>query len=169
MPRDLDPTLITELTRLDSDHALTWLFAITIPGAPVTLTYAVYDQDITFHGLAYTAIQAQVERLEDATSATMTTLRVTWENITQEFVSLAENYWITVANPAWEVIAWQLDAQQPDLVPYEAGEVFLVNNMVSDLFMAVADLTPEGVSLGMVLPKRRYSRASGFSGIPQRV
>lgn len=169
MPRDLDPTLITELTRLDSDHALIWLFQITIPGGPGVLRYAVYDQDVVFHGLTYTAIQAQVEQLEDATSATMTTLRVTWQNITQEFVSLCENYWITVANPAWEVTAWQVDALQPDLVPEAAGEMFVVNNMMTDLWQAVADLTPEGVSLGLVLPKRRYTRVGGFEGIPQRV
>ena len=169
MPRDLDPTLVTELTRLDSDHVLTWLFALTIPGAPATLFYALYDQNLVFHGVTYTAIQAQVERLEDATSATMTTLRVTWQNITQEFISLGETYWITTPNPAWSVIAWQVDAQQPDLVPYEAGEVFLVNSMSTDLFAAAVDLVPEGVSLGLVLPKRRYTRSSGFIGIPQRV
>ena len=169
MPRDLHQTLLTELTRLDSDHPLIWLFVVTIPGAPAALPYAIYDVDIVFHGVTYTAIQAEVERLEDATSGSMTTLRVTWQNITQEFVSLAENYWITQANPTWEVIAWQVDALQADLVPYEAGEVFLVNTMSTDLFAAAVDLVPEGVSLGLVLPKRRYARASGFEGIPQRV
>lgn len=169
MPRDLAPSLITEYTRLDSDHVITFLLQVVIQGAPGTLCYALYDQDVVFHGLTFTKTQAQVEQLEDATSAALVHLRITVQNITQEFQSLAENYWVGVASPLWQVTVWQIDAQQPDLVPLTAGEAFVVDSIVTDLFAAVFTLTAEGLSLGMVLPKRRYGRSGGFDGIPQRI
>lgn len=169
MPRTLSSTLLWELSRLESDHPIVFLFEVTIQGAPGILRYAVFDQDIVFQGFTFTRIPAQVEKLEDATSAALVNLRVTIQNVDQTFSALAENYWSVVANPLWQVTVWQIDAQQPNEVPYAAGERFVVASMTTDLWQVTVDLVAEGLSLTMVLPKRKYARSSGFSNIPMRV
>lgn len=169
MPRTISSTLMWELARLESDHVVTFIFEVTIQGAPAVLRYAVYDQDIIFQGFTFSRIPAQVEKLEDATSAALVNLRVTIQNVDRTFSALAENYWSVVANPLWQVTVWQIDAQQPNEVPYAAGEQFVVQSMVSDFWQVTADLVAEGLSMSMTLPKRKYARASGFSGIPMRI
>lgn len=167
--RPLDGTLVTELTRLDSDHPMVYLFEVNIVGAPGVLYYTTHHAAIVFSALTFTPMGAQVEQLEDATSSTLVTLRVTIQNITQEFSSLCENYWIAVDDPRWYVTVWQIDALQPALTAYGDGDLMIVSGIDTDLISAVVALAVDGLSLSMTIPKRRYTRASGYPSIPMRI
>ena len=50
---------IAEKNRLESDHVLTCLFQVEIPGAPLPLRLANYDQHLVFHGLSVRALAGE--------------------------------------------------------------------------------------------------------------
>ena len=166
--RILDPAMVNELNRLESDHVMTMAAQLDIVGAPGTYRFVNYDQDITFHGLLYTKASFAVDSLEEATSASLVHIQVTIGNINRELQSLLENYWAAVPDPEWNVTIWTIDASIPDRTPFGAGEVFTVLNVPTDLVTAVPDLMVEGLTLGRVVPRRRYTTSSGYLNIPKR-
>jgi hypothetical protein len=166
--RILDPIFQRELNQLGSTHTITMLFQVDIAGAPVPFRLVNYDQPVSFHGLTFQPFPVSVESLEDATVASLVTLRVTAQNVTQEMQSLLENYWAPMLNPDWAVTIWQVDVVQPDLVPFGAGEVFTVSQVVTDFLTATFELIAEGVTLNRIVPRRRFTTSSGFEHIPRR-
>jgi hypothetical protein len=82
--------------------------------------------------------------------------------------SLLENYWASVADPEWLVTLWTVDAMQPDLTSFSAGEVYSVMNVPTDLITAQPDMIVEGLTLARVVPRRRYTKMGGFSSIARR-
>ena len=166
--RILHAALTSEFNRLESDHVITMLAQVEIQGAPVVYRLANYDQDIVFHGLPFLRASFDVDSLEEATSASLVHIRVTIGNVNQEFQSLLENYWAAVADPLWTVTMWTVDAMQPDLTPFATGEVYSILNIPTDLVTAQPDLIVEGLTLSRVVPRRRYTTASGFPNIPRR-
>jgi len=97
MPRILSAALVREKNQLQSDHVITWLFVLLIPGAPVPYRLVNYDQDIQFHGIWYNRYSVDVDALEDATSQSLVRLRATVGNVDQAFISLLEHYWGRIA------------------------------------------------------------------------
>ena len=166
--RILNPVLQREVNQLESTRTITMALELTITDGPVPYRIVNWDQDITFHGLPFLRFPFSVDSLEEATAASLVSIRVTPENVTQEMSSLLENYWAPVADPEWTATIWQLDATQPDLTALGAGEVFTVSNVNTDLVTAVFDLMAEGVTLARVVPGRRFTTSSGFSNIPRR-
>ena len=166
MARLLSFALARDKNALASDHVWTMLFEVHIPGAPAVFRMANYDQDVVFHGLNFIRFGVQVDSLEEATSAALVHLRLTPQNVSQELVSLLENYWLDA--PDWQVVIWQIDAMQPNEVPFGDGEVFAVQSVSSDTVMAVLDIVAEGLTLTKLIPKRRYNTTSGFPFIPRR-
>ena len=69
--RILDPAMVNELNRLESDHVMTMAAQLEIIGAPGAYRFVNYDQDITFRGLLYTKASFAVDSLEEATSAAL--------------------------------------------------------------------------------------------------
>ena len=161
-----DPALIAEYNRLESDHVLTCLFMVEIPGAPVPLRLANYDGPIIFHGLLYEPWPVQVDSVEDITSSSMTHLRIRPQNVSREIIALFETYWYD--NQDWRVTMWDIDARQPDLTNFESGNVYSLMSSPTDLLTATFDLVAEGMTLNTLLPKRRYTTTSGFQNIPRR-
>lgn len=155
-----------EKNRLESDHVLTCLFQVDIPGAPVPLRLANYDQPIVFHGLTYEPWPVNVDSIEDTTSSSLAHLRVSPQNVTQEMIALFETYWY--ADQDWRVTMWHIDARQPDVTTFESGNVYSLMSSPTDLFVASFDLVAEGMTLNTLLPKRRYTTSSGFPNIPRR-
>lgn len=166
--RILNPILAREVNQLASDHVWTMILELDITGGPAPFRVANYDQDIVFHGLNFLAFPFSVDSLEEATSASLVNIRVTPENVTQDIQSLLENYWASVADPEWAVILWQVDAVQPDLVPFGSGELFTVSNVPTDLVTATFDMIAEGLTLSRTVPRRRFTTSSGFLYIPRR-
>ena len=166
MARLLSFTLTQEKNKLASEHVFTMLFELSIVGVPVPFRLASYDQDITFHGLSFLRFPLDVDSLEDATSASLVHLRVTAQNVDQQLSALLENYWRD--DPDWRVTVWQIDARQPDETPQSSGEVFTVQQVVTDLVTAVLDLVAEGYTLTQTIPGRRYTTSGGFPAIPRR-
>jgi hypothetical protein len=166
--RILDAALVSEMNRVESDHVITMAMQVDIAGAPAIYRLINYDQDITFHGLLFTAASFDVDSLEEATTASLIHLRVTIGNVNREMQSLLENYWASVADPQWIVTVWQVDARQPDLTPFGSGEVYSVQNIPTDLVTAIPDMIIEGLTLGRVVPRRRYTTSGGFPSIPRR-
>ena len=166
--RILDPAMVNELNRLESDHVMTMACQLDIVGAPGPYRVVNYDQDITFHGLLYTKASFAIDSLEEATSASLVHIQVTIGNINRELQSLLENYWAPVPDPEWNVTIWQMDALFPDRTLFGSGEVFTVMNVPTDLVTAVPDLMVEGLTLGRVVPRRRYTTSSGYLNIPKR-
>jgi hypothetical protein len=166
--RLLNPILASEVNQLASTHVFTMAFQLDIENGPVPYRVVNYDQSITFHGLQFLPMPIAIDSLEEATAATLVHLRVTIENVSQELASLLENYWASVPDPYWTVTVWQIDATQPDLTPFSAGEVFSVQDVPSDLVTAAPDLLAEGLTLSRVVPGRRFTTSSGFLHIPRR-
>ena len=164
--RVYDISLIAEYNRLESDHVLTCLFMVEIPGAPLPLRLANYDVPIIFHGLLYEPWPVNVDSVEDATSSSMTHLRIAPQNVSREMIALFETYWYD--NQDWRVTMWHIDAMQPDITNFESGNVYSLMSSPTDLMMATFDLVAEGMTLNTLLPKRRYTTTSGFSSIPRR-
>ena len=167
MPRILSAALVREKNQLQSDHVITWLFELFIPGAPVPYRLVNYDQDIPFHGIWYNRASVDVDALEDATSQSLVRLRGTVGNVDQAFISLLEHYW--GPDSRWEVTIWPIDTQQPDATPFGTGEVFQVVQVATDFLTAVVDLQAEGITLSGTIPKRRFTQSGGFPNIPRRL
>ena len=161
-----DTALIVEQNRLESDHVLTCLFMVEIPGAPVPLRLANYDVPIVFHGILYEPWPVNVDSIEDATSSSMTHLRIAPQNVSQEMIALFETYWYD--NQDWRVTMWHIDARNPDVTNFQSGNVYALMSSPTDLLTAQFDLVAEGMTLNTLLPKRRYTTSSGFSAIPRR-
>jgi len=166
MPRILSAALVREKNQLHSDHVITWLFEVFIPGAPVPYRLVNYDQDVLFHGIPYLRYSVDVDALEDATSQSLVRLRATVGNVDQAFISLLEHYW---GRESWIVTIWPIDTQQPDATPFGAGEVFQVVQVATDFLTAVVDLQAEGITLTGTIPKRRYTQSGGYPNIPRRL
>jgi hypothetical protein len=158
--------LIAEQNRLESDHVLTCLFMVEIPGAPVPLRLANYDVPIVFHGILYEPWPVNVDSIEDATSSSMTHLRISPQNVSREIIALFETYWYD--NQDWRVTLWEIDARQPDVTNFESGNVYSLMSSPTDLYIGTFDLVAEGMSLSTLLPKRKYTSSSGFPAIPRR-
>jgi hypothetical protein len=167
MPRILSAALIREKNQLQSDHVITWLFQVDIPGAPVPYRLVNYDEDILFHGIPYLRYSVDVDALEDATSQSLVRLRATVGNVDQAFISLLEHYWGPDA--PWVVTIWPIDTQQPDATPFGTGEVFQVVQVATDFLSAVVDLQAEGITLTGTIPKRRFTQSGGYPNIPRRL
>lgn len=166
--RILNAALTSELNRLESDHVITMLAQVDILGAPTVYRLANYDQDVVFHGLPFLRASFDVDSLEEATSASLVHVRVTIGNVNQEFQSLLENYWATVADPQWIVTMWTIDCVQPDLTPFSAGEVYSILSIPTDLVTAQPDMIVEGLTLSRIVPRRRYTKMGGFASIARR-
>lgn len=166
MPRLLSAATIHEKNQLASDHVFSMLFRLDIAGAPVPYQLAHADHDVIFHGLTYLRFPVNLDSLEDASSLTLTRLRITAGNVDRGFQSLLERYW---NEDPWIATIWQVDLAQPDETPFGAGEVFTVQQVVTDFVSAVFDLTAEGISLAGTMPKRRYTSSSGFPNVPRRI
>jgi hypothetical protein len=106
------------------------------------------------------------DALEDPTSMALVRLRITVGNVDRGFQSLLENYW--EPDRPWTVTIWQIDTQQPNETPFQAGEVFLVAQVTTDFVGAVVEVVAEGFTLTGTMPKRRYTASSGFLYIPRR-
>ena len=167
MPRILSAALVRGKNQLQSDHVITWLFQVDIPGAPVPYRLVNYDQDIQFHGIWYNRSSVDVDALEDATSQSLVRLRGTVTNVDQAFISLLEHYW--GPDTPWVVTIWPIDTQQPDATPFGTGEVFQVVQVATDFLTAVVDLQAEGITLTGTIPKRRFTQSGGFPNIPRRL
>lgn len=166
MPRLFSAALHRELSQVESTHPWVLLMQLDIQGGTVSYRVANYDQPIVFHGFEYLPFPVDVDALEDASSAGLVHLRVTAANVDQVIQALLENYWRD--DPDWSCTVWQIDAVQPDQVPYEAGEVFTVSSVTTDLVMASFDLVAEGITLTKTIPGRRFTTSSGFPAIPRR-
>ena len=160
--------MLVEKNKVQSTHAWTWLWEVSISGAGAPLRYAMYDQPITFHGLTFQPAGVHVESQEDATHASLVTVRVTFQNVNQEVIALLENYWVTVAQPIWIVRQWQLDPTMPDEMPYGNANVYSVQTVATDMLNAVAELVLEGITLSTVIPKHRYVATNGYNFLPRR-
>ena len=166
MPRLLSPAMIYEKNQLQSDHVFSMLFQLEAPGAPVPYRLAHADQDIVFHGLTYLRFPVTLDSLEDASSLTLTRLRISAGNVSRDFQSLLENYWPQIP---WIATIWQVDLMQPDETPFAAGELFTVMQVATDFVGAVVDVQAEGISLSGTIPKRRFTASSGYPNIPRRL
>lgn len=167
MPRVFSNALKREFAQLESDHCITCLLELTIPGGPVPFRLANYPEEIVFHGLYFAPFGCQIDDMEDASSQALVHLRVAFENVTQQLSSLLEYYWVWTSK--WACTIWTIDVQQPDQTLWTDGQVYLVAQVVTEHRSAVADLVAEGLSLGSTVPKRRYTALSGFSSIPKRI
>jgi hypothetical protein len=168
VPRLLAGPLIWEKNRLDSDHVFTMAFQVDIAGAPVPFRLVNYDQDLVFQGFTFFRFPCDIESLEDATTASLVSLRISIGNVDQQFQSLLENYWVNSGDPYWLVTIWPIDAMQPDMTPYGSGEVYAVTQVATDFQTASVELQAEGVTLTRMVPRRRYTTSSGFVAIPRR-
>lgn len=168
MPRLLSTAMLVEKNRLESDHVWTWLFEVSIVGAPGPFRLVAYDQDIVFHGLVYFRTALTVDTIEQPTHAALVNLRVTMQNVDQQLIALLETYWAPIASPVWEVAIWQIDCAQPNETPFQSADIFSVNSATTDFLTCVFDLVAEGVSLTAVMPKRRFVASNGFLHIPRR-
>lgn len=164
--RVYSPVMRREKNQLSSTHVLTCLFEVTIPGAPIPFRLANYSEDIVFHGITYTVFPVAVDSVEDTTSSTLAHLRVAPQNVSQEMISLFENYWYD--NPHWTVTMWHIDAETPDDTPLTSGQVYTVMQAPTDMLSATFDLVAEGMTLTTLLPRRRYTASGGFPSIPRR-
>jgi hypothetical protein len=167
MPRLLSAASIHEKNQLYSDHVISMLFRLDIPGAPVPYQLAHADHDVIFHGITFLRFPVTLDSLEDANSMTLTRLRITAGNVDRGFQSLLERYW--GPDTPWIVTVWQVDLAQPDETPFGAGEVFTVMQVSTDFVSAVFDVQAEGLTLSGTMPKRRYSTSSGYPFIPRRI
>lgn len=168
MPRLFSAGLIHEKNQLESTHAFSMAFQLDIDGAPAPFRLVNYDQDIVFHGQTFERFPCDIDTLEDATSASIVTLQLTIANVDQQLQSLLENYWAPVIDPQWMVTIWQIDCMDADLTDLESGEVFSVSKVSTDFLSAQVDLQAEGITLGRIVPGRRYTTSGGFLGIPRR-
>jgi hypothetical protein len=166
--RILNAALTSEFNRLESDHVITMLAQVDILGAPVPYRLANYDQDIVFHGLPFLRASFDVDSVEETTTASLVHVRVTIGNVDQGMQSLLENYWAAVADPQWLVTMWTIDVTNPDLTPFSAGEVYSIVNIPTDLVTAQPDMIVEGLTLSRIVPRRRYTKSSGFAHIARR-
>ena len=159
---------IREKNQLDSSHVWSMAFEVTIAGAPVPRRLVNYDQPITFAGLLFEPFACDVDSLEEGSAASLVHLRLTLQNVTQDVQSMLENYWAPVVDPDWRVTVWEIDCTVPDRTPFTSGAVFTVTQAATDLITAVFDLQMEGMTLGAIVPGRRFTTSSGFAGIPRR-
>ena len=166
--RLFNPILAREVNQLESKNVWSVAFQLDISGAPAPYRVVNYDQPITFHALEFLPMPLTVDSLEEATSSSLVSLRVTIENVSQELQSLLELYWASVPDPDWRVSLWQIDCTQPDLTPFSSGEIFTVTSVPTDLITAVPDLMAEGITLSKTVPGRRYTTSSGYPAIPRR-
>lgn len=168
MPRLLSSALTFEKNRLDSDHVFSMCLQVDITGAGAPYRLVNYDQDIVFHGLLFSRFPFDCDALEDATSMSLVRLRLTIGNVDQAFQSLLETYWLPDA--PWNITLWYpVDMQQPDEMPFAAGEEFSIVQVTTDLLSATVDVQAAGLTLSGTIPKRRYTALSGFGTIPRRL
>jgi hypothetical protein len=144
------------------------LLQVEIAGLGIPYRVVNYDQDITFHGLSFLAKPFDVDALEDVTSIALTRLRLTIGNVDQEFQSILENFW-GPDTPFTVTVWYPVMMIAPDETPFGTGEVFTVAQVATDFLSAVVDLQAAGLTLTGTIPKRRFSRNSGFPNIPKRV
>jgi hypothetical protein len=168
MPRLLSAALTVEKNRLDSGNVFSMLLQVEIPGLGTPYRVVNYDQDITFHGIAFLRRPFDVDALEDPTSLALARLRLTIANVDQEFQAILENYWHP--DTPFTVTIWSpVDMTAPNEMPFGAGDMYTVAQVATDLTNAVVDLQAEGLTLTGTIPKRRYSKTGGFAQIPRRV
>src|ERR1043165_480884 len=169
MARLLSPAMVQSKNVIDGGTPWTFLYQLSIAGAPADFRIANYDKDIVFHGIPFLRFPVDLDSLEDANNMALVHLRVTAANVDQQMQSLLENYWLPVADPTWNVTIFQVDVGQVDEVPFEAGEVFRVLSCSTDTVIANFDLVAEGMTLTTVLPHRRFVTSCGFPLIPRRI
>jgi hypothetical protein len=155
-----------EKNLLASDHVYIALLELTIPGAPTTFRLANWVEDVNFHGFLFNPFPMNVDSVEDTTSSSLTHLRVSPQNVTQEMIALFEFYWLD--NPDWTAQFWQVDAMMPNETPYTAGSTYNVMSAPTDFFTGMLDLVAEGYTLTTLLPRRRFTAAGGYPHIPRR-
>jgi hypothetical protein len=168
VPRLLSAAMTFEKNRIESTAVLSMLLEVQVPGAGVPYRVANYDQDVVFHGLLYFRKPFDVDALEDVSSIALTRLRLTIGNVDQEFQSILENYW-GPDSPFTLTVWYPVNMVSPNDTPYGTGEVFVVAQVATDLVSAVVDLQAAGLTLTGTIPKRRFTRSSGFPNIPRRV
>lgn len=157
-----------EKNQLNSGVTMTALLQVEIPGAPAPYRLANYNEEVTFHGLTFLSRPFSMDALEDANSQSLTRLRITMTNVTQEVIALFEHYWQTTG--FWTaLIWWPVNMQTPDETPFTSSDVFLIAQATTDMVDAVADLMASGITLTGTIPKRRFTAASGFQYIPRRI
>ena len=157
MPRLLSANMTVEKNKLESAHPWTMLFQVDIAGAAGPLHLAASPEPIVFHGVQYDAWVVDVDDLETPTSTSLVNWRVTKQNVDQQLVALLEAYWFNVIDPDWQVRQWDIDVTMPDEMPYGDANIFSVQQVTTDFYTASFDLVGEGLSLGVVMPKRRYT------------
>jgi hypothetical protein len=167
MPRLLSGSMIVEKNRVESDHPWTMLFQVDIAGAPGPLRLAAYPEPIAFHGQVFQSFVVDVDDLETPTSMSLVNWRVTKQNVDQQLVALFETYWFNVVDPDWQVRQWEIDVTMPDETAFESANIFSVQQATTDFYVASFDLVGEGISLGTVIPKRRYTASMGWPGLPR--
>lgn len=168
MPRIMSTALIVEKNKLQSDRPFSHLFQVEIPGAPGIYRLAAYDEDVLFHGQWFFRSPLVVDTLEEPTHAALVTLRVTVQNVNQEVISVLENYWPVSADPQWTVTIWTICVPIADETNFFDGEVFSVQQATTDLRTAVFEVVAEGLTLGMLVPKRKYTASNGFRNLVRR-
>jgi hypothetical protein len=168
MPRLLSAALTVEKNRLESGTVLSMLLQVEVPGAGVPYRVVNYDEDIVFHGLPFLRAPFDVDAIEDVTSMALTRLRLTIGNVNQEFQSILENFW-GPDSPFTVSVWYPVSMASPDETPFGTGEVFVVAQVATDMVSAVVDLQAAGITLTGTIPKRRFTRSSGFPNIPRRV
>jgi hypothetical protein len=168
VPRLLSAAMIASKNAIDGAPAWTVLFEIAILGAPVPYRLANYSEDIVFHGLLFQRFPCDLDSLEDANSTALVNLRVTAQNVDQQLQSLLETYWVPVQDPQWNITLWQIDPTIPNETAFGQGELFTVESVRTDFFTAQFALVAEGLTLTTIVPKRRYTKLSGFQNMPRR-
>lgn len=164
----MSTALLVEKNRLQSDKPFAHLFHVDIPGVPSPYRLAAYDQDVLFHGLPYVRSALVVDTLEEPTHASLVNLRVTVENVSQEVIGLLENYWPLTPDPLWTCIVWTVCVPMANETGFGEGEVFSVGQCTTDYRNGVFELVAEGLTLGMLVPKRKYTSSNGFPFLPRR-
>ena len=166
--RIMSTNMLIEKNQLQSDRPFCHLFQVDIPSATGPYRLAAYDQDVLFHGQTYFRTALQVDTLEEPTHAALINLRVTLQNVDQEVIALMENYWPYMPDPQWTVTIWTVCVPLAYETDFLSGEVFAVQQATTDYLTAVFELVSEGLTLGMLVPKRKYTTSNGFPFLPRR-
>lgn len=168
MPLSFSTAMLVEKNRQQSINAWVWLFQLEIQGTGGTFRMAMYDQPVVFHSLTFLPFGITVDSQEDATHAALTSMRVTFQNVTQEMIALFENYWVFAENPVWLVRHWQVAVNMPNEMPFGRANVYSVQQAATDDMNAVAELVLQGITLTALIPKHRYVATNGYLFLPRR-
>ena len=165
MPRLLSASMITAKNMLESVDAWAYLIRLDMPAAPASEYMTAHDQDITFQGQVYTATRIVIPLMEDNDASNLVTLTAFVENVSQNIVSLLENYWAAIApTPTdWTANIWLVDTTQPDEVLLADASVFRILQVNTDLQRAEFRLRARGISPLPGYPPRRFTSTGGFS------